>query len=188
MECISLIAAVAANRVIGRGGRMPWRIPEDLAWFEEWTAGRTLILGRVCYESWPKVHALGRRPVVVSSRAVERLRLPVIPAGGHPPLLARDPEEALRSARELGGEIFICGGARLYEHFLPLASRLYLTEIQAEVEGDTRFPEWHRKEWQARFRRSSANAEYRYCFGVLERREQAGPRPGQAGDAGGRNR
>ncbi len=170
MPSLSLIAAVAANRVIGRAGRMPWRIPEDLAWFEEWTAGRTLILGRVCYESWPRVHTRGRRPIVVSSQSIERLRLPLIPSDGCPPRVACSPEEALRLAGQGSGEIIICGGVRLYEHFLPLASRFYLTEVHAEPEGDVRFPDWSRADWLARHRQSSSNSEYRYTFGILERR------------------
>jgi dihydrofolate reductase len=169
MPSLSLIAAIAANRVIGREGRMPWRIPEDLAWFEDWTAGKTLILGRVCYESWPKAHAHGRRPVVVSSSPAERLRMPVIPAGGQAPLVAGDPEQALDLARGLGGEIVVCGGVRLYAHFLPLASRFYLTEVWAEVLGDTLFPEWDRRGWLARSRYSSSTSEYRYTLSVLER-------------------
>ena len=68
---IDLIVACASNRVIGRETRLPWSIPEDHRWFHELTAGRTLVLGRICYETWPRAHTQGRVPIVITSRSAE---------------------------------------------------------------------------------------------------------------------
>src|ERR1700720_1943961 len=98
---LNLIVACAENRVIGRAGRLPFDIPEDKAWFHEKTAGTTVVLGRICFESWPKVLADGRQPVVITqnkSLASERVRV------------AAGVTEALAVAQTLPGEIMICGG------------------------------------------------------------------------------
>ncbi len=157
---LSLIVACAENRVIGRAGRLPFHIPEDQAWFHEKTAGRTVVLGRICYETWPRVRADGRVPVVITSNRA--LAAP----GVH---LASDVPSALAVARTLPGEILVCGGQRIYEETLPLADRLILTLVHAEVPGDTWFPEWRHLQWRETYRREGADASYRYTFLVLER-------------------
>lgn len=157
---ITLIVACGENRVIGRDGRLPFDIPEDKAWFHDKTAGQTVVLGRICFETWPKVLADGRQPVVISSNpslASDRVRV------------AGSVTEALAIARTLPGEIMICGGQRIYEETLPLADRILLTLVHAEVPGDTWFPEWRHLTWNETWRRESADANYRYTFSVLER-------------------
>ena len=157
---LTLIVACAENRVIGRAGRLPFDIPEDKAWFHEQTAGQTVVLGRVCFETWPRVLADGRQPVVISrnqAMATDRVRVAAtVPA-------------ALAVAQSLPGEIMICGGQRIYEETLPIADRLLLTLVHAEVPGDTWFPEWRQLSWRETWKRESRDANYRYTFSILER-------------------
>jgi len=157
---LQLIVACAENRVIGRDGRLPFDIPEDKAWFLEKTAGQTVVLGRVCFETWPQVLEDGRQPVVITSNpalASERVRVaPSVP-------------EALAIAQTLPGDIMICGGQRVYEETLPIADRLLLTLIHAEIPGDTYFPEWRGLSWRETWRKEGRDANYRYTFSILER-------------------
>ena len=161
-KLLHLQVACAENRAIGRGGRLPWRIPEDMAFFLAQTAGQIVVLGRVCFETWPRVQLDGRRPVVVTRNSAL--------AGGEvrtAPSLAA----ALAIAETLPGEIHICGGQRIYEETLALdrPMRLHLTLVHAEVPGDTFFPEWRHLAWRELDRREGADASYRYTFFTLER-------------------
>ncbi|MCW5549408.1 MAG: dihydrofolate reductase [Opitutaceae bacterium] len=157
---LTLVVACSENRVIGRAGRLPWHIPEDLAFFHAVTAGQTVVLGRICYETWPRVSLDGRTPVVITrNRALARPDVRI----------AGDVPEALAIAQTLSGEIMICGGQRIYEETLPLASRLLLTLVHAEVPGDTYFPEWRHLDWRETERRESHDAHFRYTFLTLER-------------------
>mgnify|MGYP000881519483 FL=1 len=130
---LTLVVACSENRVIGRDGRLPWRIPEDSQFFLDVTRGQTVVLGRICYETWPQVNEDGRQPVVITRDTA--LARPNVRITNNVP-------EALAIAQTLPGEIMICGGQRIYEETLPLASRLLLTLVHAEVPGDTYFPEW----------------------------------------------
>jgi len=157
---INLIVACAENRVIGRNGRLPFEIPEDQAWFHRQTAGNTVILGRICFETWPQVLADGRTPVVITRNrelAARGVRI------------VSSVPEALTVAQTLPGEIMVCGGQRVYEETLPLAERVYLTLVHAEIPGDTWFPEWRHLDWRETTRRESRDANYRYTFLTLDR-------------------
>jgi dihydrofolate reductase len=161
-KLLHLIVACSENRVIGRNGRLPWRIPEDLRFFHDETAGQTCVLGRICYETWPRAREDGRRPVVITShRAIEQ-------PGVH---VATSLPEGLAIGETLPGEIYICGGQRIYEETLALhrPMRLHLTLVHAEIEGDTFFPEWRHLAWRELSRRESHDANYRYTFSTLER-------------------
>ncbi len=182
---IQLIVACAENLVIGRAGRLPFDIPEDKEWFHERTANQVVVLGRICFETWPRVLAEGRKPVVISSRpdairrAAERKLEPVLPAGSKSPLGARaapdlpvivpDVPSALAAAQSLSGEIMVCGGQRIYEETLPLADRILLTLVHAQVDGDTWFPEWRQLAWKETWRRESRDGNFRYTFSILDR-------------------
>jgi dihydrofolate reductase len=161
-KLLHLQVACAENRVIGRDGRLPWCIPEDMRFFHDQTAGQIVVLGRVCFETWPRVALDGRRPVVVTRNAA--LTGGVVCAA--PSLTA-----ALALAEALPGEIHICGGQRIYAETLALdrPMRLHLTLVHAEVAGDTFFPEWRHLAWRELDRRDSADANYRYTFCTLER-------------------
>lgn len=166
---LSLIVACAENRVIGRNGRLPFDIPEDKQWFHDQTAGQTVVLGRICYETWPKVQADGRQPVVITSQP-DRMR--AVAYQKQPPrdvLTAADVPQALAIAQNLPGQIMICGGQRIYEETLPIADRILLTLVHAEVPGDTWFPEWRHLPWRETWRKEGRDANYRYTFLILDR-------------------
>ncbi len=157
---IELIVACAENRVIGRAGRLPFDIPEDKQWFHDQTANQTVVLGRICYETWPRVLADGRQPVVITSNPA--LAKPGVQVAANVP-------EALAIAQTLPGRIMVCGGQRIYEETLPIADRILLTLVHAQVEGDTWFPEWRNLTWRETWKREGADANYRYTFSILER-------------------
>ena len=162
-KLLQLIVACAENRVIGRGGKLPWHIPEDLKFFHDETAGQICVLGRVCFETWPRVRLDGRRPIVITrNRALAQPgAVEVVPS------LAA----ALARAEELPGEIMICGGERIYAETLALQRpmQLHLTLVHAEVPGDTFMPEWRHLAWRELSRRESSDANFRYTFSTLER-------------------
>lgn len=177
---INLIVACAENRVIGRDTRLPFHIPEDKAWFHDQTAGQTVVLGRICYETWPRVLADGRQPVVITGQPERAYaRVGALRADGldsapdRPPLeriqVAANVAAALALAQTLPGEIMICGGQRIYEETLPIADRILLTLVHADVPGDTYFPEWRHLAWRESWRREGRDANYRYTFSILER-------------------
>jgi dihydrofolate reductase len=124
------IAAMSLNRVIGAGNRIPWHLPEDFKWFKKTTTGHVIVMGRRTFESIGK--PLPNRTTIVLTRSPG-----LIPGVRTIADLRRiDPTDPILAGRE----IFICGGAQLYEQALPLCSDLYLTLVQRVVEGDTFFP------------------------------------------------
>lgn len=128
---ISLIAAMARNRVIGRSGTIPWKIPGEQKMFKRVTLGHTLIMGRKTYEDIGRPLP-GRLNIVVSRRPDYR------PPGC---LKAGSLEAALALCPPGETEAFVIGGGGLFREALPLADRIYLTEVPLEVPGDTFFPE-----------------------------------------------
>jgi dihydrofolate reductase len=159
---LNLIVSCAENRVIGRGGKLPWSIPEDWRFFQQQTAGGIVVLGRVCFETWPGAVRDGRRAVVVTHQPI-----PVPVSAATAPSLPA----ALELADGLDGDIYICGGQQVYEEALalPRPLRLYLTLVHAEVPGDRYFPEWRQLSWREVSRREGADASWRYTFLTLER-------------------
>lgn len=138
MKPVTIIAAVAHNRVIGCQGSIPWFIPEDLNHFRDKTMGNTVIMGRKTWESLPySVRPLpGRQNIVVSSDQTYEA-VGAITAG------------SLTLAIQLAsvGEVFIIGGAQLYEQALPLVTKMILTEIDYDYVGDTYFPTFDKADW-----------------------------------------
>ena len=132
-----LIAAVAANGVIGADGRLPWRLREDLQYFKRMTQGHAVVMGRRTWESIGKPLP-GRRNVVVTRQAGF-----AAPGASVAPSL----EAALALCRDQG-LVFVIGGTELYRAALPLADGLLLTEIQRDFAGDARFPEFDRTAWR----------------------------------------
>lgn len=133
---ISIIVAIAHDNVIGGQNRLLWHIREDLQRFKRITTGHPVIMGRKTFESLGK--PLPNRTNVVISRQ------PAYPAEGCQ--VVGSLEEAIRLFPQQE-EVFIIGGAQIYAEALPLAGRLYITWVDADYEGDTRFPEWERDEW-----------------------------------------
>lgn len=159
---LHLIAACAENRVIGRDGHLPWRIPEDLAFLHAQTAGQIVVLGRICFETWPGAVQDGRRAVVVTRAASL--------AGGDVRTAASLPE-ALAIAETLAGDVYVCGGQRIFEEAiaLPQARWLHLTLVHATVPGDRFFPEWRTAFPRVTARREREDAAWRYAFLTCER-------------------
>lgn len=133
---VSLFAAVARGGVIGLAGGLPWRIPEDMRRFRELTMGHPVVMGRRTWDSLPeRFRPLpGRRNVIVTRNATWQ---------GIGAERAGSLEDALLLL-DGAPQVFVIGGAELYAHALPLADELLLTEIDAEIEGDTSFPSWER--------------------------------------------
>jgi dihydrofolate reductase len=157
---IAIIAALARNRVIGRGNRLPWHLPDDLRHFKRLTLGRPIIMGRRTWESLPGL--LPHRTHVVVTRH------PDYRAQGA--VVVRSLEEAVAAAG--GEEALVVGGAQLYALALPRASRLYLTLVDAQVEGDAFFPEIDPAAWREVAREPHAADErhaYPFAFVTLER-------------------
>ncbi len=135
---LSLIAAVDKNHVIGQDGRLPWHLPEDFAWFKKITIGKPVIMGRKTFESIGR--PLPQRTNIVISRH----------AHGTPGVTwVTSLEAALTEAHhQQAEEIMVIGGGEIYRQALPHADRLYLTEVDIIVSGDSFFPDFRAHEWQ----------------------------------------
>ncbi len=158
---ISLIAALARNRVIGCSNQLPWRLSADLQHFKALTMGKPVVMGRKTYESIGEPLP-GRTNIVVTRDSNYSAE------GCH---VVHSIDEALLAA-ESSDEVMIMGGANLYSQLLPRADRLYLTEVQAEVAGDAWFPELVDTQWQELGREShlaDEKNEFDYDFVVLAR-------------------
>lgn len=129
---VTLVAAVARNGVIGADGGIPWHLPGEQRRFKELTLGHVLVMGRLTYESIGRPLP-GRTTVVVTRTAGWN-------AGDDGVLVAPGVPEAIAVAATVDEEVFVVGGSRVYEAALPLADKLELTWVDAEPEGDARFP------------------------------------------------
>ncbi|MBY6197104.1 type 3 dihydrofolate reductase [Vibrio hangzhouensis] len=128
---ISMIAAMAQDRIIGKDNQMPWHLPADFVWFKQCTMGKPVIMGRKTYDSIGRALP-GRRNIVVSRNADLEIE-------GVDTVTSLEQALALVSEVE---EAMIIGGGSFYTYCLPMANKLYLTYIDAQVEGDTQFPDW----------------------------------------------
>ena len=155
---ISLIAAMALNRVIGNRGHVPWKIPGELRKFRSITIGHTVVMGRKTHESIG--HSLPQRTNIVLTRQMN-YRAPGC-------VIAKDLLSAIEVCPEDEREVFICGGRELYEEALPIADRIYLSVINKEICGDVFFPEFSLTQFQ------QIKSEYLedilpYTFSIYER-------------------
>lgn len=164
---VALIVAVAENGVIGRNGELPWKLSGDLRYFKAVTMGKPIIMGRKTFESIGR--PLPGRPNLVVSRN------PDFSADGvtvYPSLAAAiDHAQTLADGLEDDG-VMVIGGAGLYRAALPIADRIYLTEVHTAVDGDVTFPVFDRADWAERSRErhpSGEKDEFDYSFVVLER-------------------
>lgn len=167
---ITLVAALARNRVIGRDNRLPWHLPADLAHFKRLTLDKPILMGRRTWESLPGL--LPRRTHIVVSRD------PGYRAPGA--LVVGSPQAAIAAAGAVS-EVMVVGGAALYAALLPSAGRMELTLVEADLEGDAWFPEWDPGEWceASRAHRAwDARNAYDLTFLRLERRQGLGDQAG----------
>lgn len=159
---LSAVIAMAENRVIGKNNQLPWRLPADLKHFKAITIGHAVLMGRKTYESIGK--PLPQRTNIVLTRN------PRFVAPGC--LVVTSSEEAIQYAKSENKEIFIIGGAEIYQQLLPEIQRIHLTLIHHHFAGDTYFPELNPHEWQEVENISHASDQenaYAYSFLTLER-------------------
>ena len=158
---ISLIAAINKNRVIGKNDSLPWYLPADLRHFKKLTTGKPIIMGSTTFASIGK--ALPDRINIVMTRDTAFVAEGCV--------IVHSVEEALAAA---GGcdEVMVIGGAQVFEQFLPLANKMYLTLIETSVDGDVYFPAWDQNEWYETDREPHEPDEknkYTHTFLTLER-------------------
>ncbi|WP_027961256.1 dihydrofolate reductase [Halomonas halodenitrificans] len=166
---IAMIAAMDRNRVIGIDNRMPWHIPEDLKYFKRMTLGKPLVMGRKTFDSIGRPLP-GRLNIVVTrdkgfSHDGIRVCHDIAAA-----LTLADQQAIIEGVEE----IMVMGGAEVYAQLLPLASRLYLTEVDTEVAGDARFPELDPAEWVEVSRVPGSPAEGQPAYDFVEYRRREG--------------
>jgi len=166
---LALVAARARNGVIGRDGALPWRLKSDLALFKANTLGKPVIMGRKTWDSLPFKPLPGRLNIVMTRDGSFESRFA---------LAYENFSEAIETAREQAeedgvSEVCIIGGASLYEMALGRAKRIYMTEVDAEPEGDTLFPAFDEAAWTEVRREeypASETDDHPFTFRVLERR------------------
>lgn len=135
---ISMIAAMADDRVIGINNSLPWKLPNDMKWFRQNTMGKPIIMGRKTFESFGSKPLPQRTNIIITRdkdyQATDSIVVHTI-------------EDALKAAGDVD-EVMIIGGASFYEQMLSKADRLYLTFVDLQVDGDAWFPQWNQSEWQ----------------------------------------
>lgn len=157
---IALVVAMAENRVIGKDGTLPWRIPEDMKWFREITMGKPCIMGRKTWESLPKKPLPGRINIVVT-------RDPDYKADGA--TVATSFDEAVAVAmRQEPEEIAVLGGAQIYVEAMKRAGRIYLTRVHKAFDGDAFFPAIDLRVWQSTQRVAAQTSSSGLTFDIVE--------------------
>lgn len=158
---ITLIAAATENNVIGKDNKMPWHMPNDFKYFKQTTLGHSVVMGRKTFESLGKALPERRNIVLTKDQDWSAENVDV----------ANSIDELLNYCRD-EREIFIIGGAKIYEQTLPLASKVLLTRIHAHIDGDAYFPALPADEWKLvrseRHEKDDRHA-YDYTFEVYER-------------------
>ena len=164
---LSVIVAMAQNRVIGLNNQMPWHLPADLAWFKKNTLNKPVIMGRKTFESIGR--PLPNRHNIVISRQIESIDNKISNVSW-----VKSIDEAISLAqKQQPDEVFIIGGGNIYQQVLPLIERLYLTHIDAELQGDTYFPDYLSEQWQVIYQEDHQTDEknsYPYQFKILQRK------------------
>ena len=159
---VSAIAALSKNRVIGKNNDLPWRLPDDMRFFMETTKGHHVVMGRKNYDSLhEKYKPLPQRTNIVITRQKD-LKAPGC-------IVLHSVEPALEIARKNGEkECFIIGGSEIYQLAMPYTTRLYMTEIDAVISGDTFFPEVDPSDWKEISRaHHPADQRHAYAFDIV---------------------
>ena len=162
---ISMISALAKNRAIGKRNALPWYLPADLKHFKENTVGKTIVMGLNTFKSVGEKPLPNRKNIVLTDDKNYQAPEGVV--------LAYSIEQVLEITKD-EPEVMISGGAMVYQQFLPLAQRLYLTFIDHDFDGDIFFPEFNIDEWQEVSRENHEPDEknlYKYSFVTLERKK-----------------
>ena len=170
---LSLIVAMADNRTIGRNNELPWHLPDDLKYFKSVTMGKPIVMGRKTFDSIGRPLP-GRLNIVITRNtgwqhsgvktAASLQQAVAIAAEANP----QDQETLIQEAPIQ--EVMVIGGEEIYRTAIELADRLYITRVQAEVEGDAFFPQYNESEWQEVSRQQpESQGDIPYFFQVLER-------------------
>jgi dihydrofolate reductase len=155
---LSLVVAMARNRVIGRKNALPWRLPVDLAHFRRVTMGHPVVMGRKTFESIGRALPGRQNIVVTHNRAFAAPGCVVVGSL----------DEAWKAAGD-AEEVCVIGGTTLFTETLPLADLIHLTEVESDIEGDTYFPEFDRGEWrETEIARQAADERHAYPLRILE--------------------
>jgi dihydrofolate reductase len=156
MKELCIIAACDINRIIGINGKLPWNIPEDFQYFSDKTAGQICITGRIGYHDNKIYKKDDRKPIVLSRTHLTNI---------HTVLSLT---EALSLAEKMDGALYICGGQKIYEEAIILAetrpTRLFITIIDEEYEGDRYFPEWRHLPWREVWKKKSSDGNVNFTF------------------------
>jgi dihydrofolate reductase len=167
MMRLSVIVAVAENGVVGKNNALPWYLPEDLKYFRQTTMGKPIVMGRKTFESIGK--PLPGRSNIVVSRNPDYRAEGVAVVGSLTEALELATDIAVIDGKD---ELMVIGGAAIYAAAIPLADRLYITEVHAEVAGDAYLPEVDWSEWRELVRERHAAAgpnPYDFSFVVYQR-------------------
>ena len=154
---LTIIAALASNNVIGTNNDIPWHIPEDLKRFMKLTSHHKIIMGRNTFESLPGGPLKNREHIIIS-RSIKT---------DHPQCTVVTSVEGALAMCDTNSENFVIGGGGIYKLFLPLCSKMYLTHIQIEIEGNVFFPEFDKSEWKVNCEEiqvSKSGLQFRYCY------------------------
>ena len=159
---ISLIWAMADDRVIGIENRLPWKLPADMKWFRQHTLGKPIVMGRKTFESFGSKPLPQRTNIVVTRDKNYQAEGTVV---------VNSIDEALKAAGNVE-ELMIIGGASFYEQMLPKADRLYVTQVHGRFEADAFFPEFDMSGWRQTLNEEHTEDEknaYKYSFSVYDR-------------------
>ena len=138
MENLSLIAAIGEDGELGYNNSLIWRIKEDLQFYRQMTMGKNIIMGRNTLESMPLKALEGRKPIVLSSKGLEKYT---------DALIFHNLESLLNYVKHTSEEFMVVGGSKVYEQLLPYVQIMYLTEIKKEAYADTFFPYFNKDDW-----------------------------------------
>jgi dihydrofolate reductase len=161
---LSILVAMAKNRVIGQNNQLPWHLPADLKHFKFLTMGQTIVMGRKTYESIGRPLP-GRENIIITRQSGYDVQGATV---------VNSLEDALLICEEsstINNESFIIGGEKLYRQTLDICQRMYITEIQSDFEGDVVFPKFDRNNWEEIQRdKHISDAQIEYHFVILERK------------------
>ena len=163
---LSILVAMARNRVIGQNNTLPWHLPADLRHFKSLTMGKTIVMGRKTYQSIGRPLP-GRANIIITRQTSYEVPGAVV---------VNSIEDALKVCRETSvhdSEIFIIGGEKLFRQTIKICQRMYITEIQRDFEGDTFFPEFNPNDWEETQRDkhfSDDDNRMEYHFVILDRK------------------
>lgn len=157
---ISLIAAIGKNNELGKNGDLIWKIKEDMKFFKETTMNHPIVMGRITFESLPKVLP-GRKNIVISNSEIDNKKIEIY----------KSIKEFLTKYEKYKQEIFIIGGATIYNEFINLSNKMYLTEIDEEdKDADVYFPKFNINEWEKEILSSNEENNIKYKHVLYKRK------------------